>query len=622
MEQETTEQRPLLIYDGDCDFCGLWMTHWQQLTGDSVRYAPFQQVEADFPQIPHETFERGVQLVMPDGAIYRNAEAVFRLVAPTPRRGWLLGLYQRLPLFAPVSEAAYTWIGRHRDFAYHATRLLWGNHLGPHSYQGVRWLFLRGIGIIYLIAFLSFGSQALGLLGSGGILPFANYVARIQANVGGLERWLNYPTLAHLNTSDPFLLFLSYGGAFIALLVVLGVLSAPGLFLLWLFYLSIVVIGQSFMSFQWDTLLLEAGFLAIFLGGWWPVARRQRPPSLLVIYLLRWLLFRLMLGSGVVKLLSNDPTWRNLTALDYHYWTQPIPNAIAWYANQLPDWFQQLSVALMFAIELAVPFLFFAPRRLRFAGGLLTIGLQLLIILTGNYTFFNWLTIVLCIPLFDDQLFGRFTPRRRARPVEALVFHRRPLLRQIGLLLVALVVLFTTSVRFGSTLASRNLVETLPAPLADFVNTSYRLRIAGGYGLFASMTTRRPEIIVEGSNDGQTWLPYSFRYKAGDLRRPPPFVAPHQPRLDWQMWFAALGGQYRNGDWTVSFARRLLNGAPDVLTLLESNPFPDTPPRFLRMQVMEYGFTDLATRDATGDWWTRGPAREYLPEISLDSFGP
>jgi len=486
MDEATTEQRPLLIYDGDCDFCGLWITHWRRLTGDSVSYAPFQQVEHDFPQISHETFERGVQLVMPDGTIYRNAEAVFRLVQPAPRRGWGLWMYQHIPGFRPVSETVYRWIGQHRDFAYHATKLLWGNHLGPHSYHVVRWLFLRGMGIIYLIAFLSFGSQALGLVGSGGILPAAGYVARIQATYSGLERWLYYPTLAHLNSGDAFIQGLSYGGAAIALLVILGVFSAPGLLLLWLFYLSISVIGQNFMSFQWDTLLLEAGFLAIFLGGWWPLARRQRPPSLLVIYLLRWLLFRLMFGSGLVKLLSNDPTWRSLTALDYHYWTQPIPNPIAWYVNQLPDWFHQMSVAATFVVELAVPFLYFAPRRLRFVGGALTIALQLLIILTGNYTFFNWLTIVLCLPLFDDQLLSRSARWRQAAAVEPLRRTRRPLPRHVGLLLAALILLFTSSVRFGSTLASRNLVEVLPQPLADVVNASYRLRITGGYGLFAN----------------------------------------------------------------------------------------------------------------------------------------
>lgn len=621
MEPSATPTRPLLIYDGDCAFCSLWVEHWQRLTGAQVRYAPFQDVEHDFPNIRHETFEAGVQLVMPSGVVFRNANAVFRLMTFAPRRGWLLRLYQYVPGFAPVSEFAYRTIGRHRDFGYHATQLLWGDDIGPHHFDAVRWLFLRGIGLIFLIAFLSFGVQALGLVGSGGILPAANYVERIQATFTGVDRWLNYPTLMHLNTSDAFLQFLSFGGAIIAALVVLGVLSAPGLLLCWAFYLSIVTAGQTFMSFQWDILLLETGFLSIFLGGWWPLVRRRRPPSLLVLYLLRWLLFRLMLGSGVVKLLSEDPTWRNLTALDYHYWTQPIPNPMAWYAAQLPDWFHRLSVAGTFVIELAVPFLFFAPRRLRFVGGALTVALQLLIILTGNYTFFNWLTIVLCIPLFDDSFLSRFTPRRWRTPPERIIHSPRGWLRQAGLVIVAAVILFSTGVRFGSTLANRNLVADLPGPLADFVNVSYRLRIAGGYGLFATMTTRRPEIIVEGSDDGETWLAYEFPYKPGDLDRPPPFVAPHQPRLDWQMWFAALRGSYRNADWTVSFARRLLDGKPDVLALLATNPFPDAPPRYIRMQIMEYGFTDAETRAETGHWWTRGEAREYLPPVSLENFG-
>jgi predicted DCC family thiol-disulfide oxidoreductase YuxK len=622
MTDTTTQpERPRLIYDGDCAFCGLWVTHWQALTGDRIEYVPFQQVEHEYPHISHETFERGVQFVQPNGSIYRNAEAVFRLVQPVPRRGWLLTLYQHLPGFAPITEAVYAWIGRHRDFAYHATKLLWGNALGPHTFDLTRALFVRGMGIIYLIAFVSFGVQLMGLIGSGGILPAARYIERIQATYPGFERWLYYPTLAHLNSSDAFLQFLSYGGAVAAALAVLGIFSGPALIVCWLFYISLQVAGQGFMSFQWETLLLETGFLAIFLGGWWPLIRQRRPPSLLVIYLLRWLLFRLMFGSGLGKLLSGDPTWLNLTALEYHYWTQPIPNPIAWYVHQLPAWFHQFSVASMLFIELVVPFLFFAPRRLRFIGGLLTIGLQLAILTTGNYTYFNWLTIVLCIPLFDDPFFRRFVPQRLLGNPALMLAHRRHPLRRLGLALVAVVVLFTTGVRFGTRLASRNLTEDLPAPLAEAVNISYRLRIAGGYGLFTTMTTRRPEIIVEGSNDGETWLAYTFPYKPGDLRRPPPFVAPHQPRLDWQMWFAALGGSYRNADWTTAFARRLLDGKPDVLALLETNPFPDAPPRYIRMQIMDYGFTDAATRAQTGYWWTRGSAREFLPVVSLESYG-
>lgn len=630
MDAEATGKpilKPILIYDGDCAFCALWIAHWQRLTGDAVEYAPFQEVEGRYPQISHETFERGVQLVMPDGTIYRNAEAVFRLmqIAPTAagrRRRWMLWAYQDIPGFAAISEFNYRTIARHRDFGYWITQLWWGKHIGPHSYILTRWLFLRGLALIYLIAFGSLAVQILGLVGSGGILPAANFLGRMAANVPEPLRYLQFPTLAWLNSSDGFLQFLCYGGMGLALLLLFDLAPAITAFLCWLFYSSLMVVGQNFLSFQWDILLLETGFLAFLFAPSYliPRYRAMRQPSLIMTYLYRWLLFRLMFSSGAIKLLSEDPVWRDLTALDYHWWTQPIPNLIAWYMAQLPQWVGQAGVTFTFVVELGVPFLYFLPRRPRFVGALLTVALMILIMLTGNYTFFNLLTIVLCIPLLDDDLLRKWLPGRFVQRVlgHALPPHRS-VVRGALITLLAAFILFTSGLRFFG-LFSQNLGADLPTALTDLANATYRARIVGGYGLFANMTTARPEIVIEGSNDGQTWLPYEFYYKPTDIYEPPVFVAPHQPRLDWQLWFAALGQTYERSPWFVSFARRLLTGAPDVLALIKVNPFPDAPPRFLRATLMDYGFTDIETRDLIGAWWTRRNPRVFLLEISLESF--
>ena len=356
--------------------------------------------------------------------------------------------------------------------------------------------------------------------------------------------------------------------------------------ILLILYLSISTAGQDFWSFQWDILLTEAGFLGIFADG-----SRGRT------WLFRWLLFRLMFMSGLAKLLSGDPTWRNLTALRYHYLTQPLPTPLAWYMAQLPGWFQKISAGWMFFVELLVPFLIFAPCLPRRIAACLIVALQTLILLTGNYTFFNWLTIALCVFLFPDL------PARGTPPESRL--HR-------GISLALMVFVLTAS--------GCEFLETfrmpLPGAAQSYLGWISPLRLVNSYGLFAVMTTTRLEIVVEGSNDGNTWSPYEFRYKPGDVRRAPPWVAPYQPRLDWQMWFAALGTAGENR-WFYNFAARLMQGSAPVLALLDRNPFPTGPPRYLRALTYEYQFTDFAERRRTGNWWRREQKGIYLPAISL-----
>ncbi len=318
-----------------------------------------------------------------------------------------------------------------------------------------------------------------------------------------------------------------------------------------------------------------------------------------------------------MKLASGDPNWRNLMALTFHYQTQPLPTWLGWYASQLPLWFQKFSCATTFVIELGTPFLIFAPRQLRFAGSAAIATLQILILLTGNYTFFNFLTLALCLLLLDDFAVQKILPQKFTRhfsvnPEPAIVnqFRRWPKAVIIPIAAVfAVVSLSQVASLFGPRFG-------LWVPAAIFEREFGSLRTINGYGLFAVMTTKREEIVIEGSNDGVNWRPYEFKYKPGDVNRCPRFVEPFQPRLDWQMWFAALGTAQQN-PWFGNFCERLLQGSPAVLALLEKNPFPDQPPRYIRAELYDYHFTNFAERRVTGAWWKRKLAGEYMPPISL-----
>ncbi|MXY28183.1 DUF393 domain-containing protein, partial [Candidatus Poribacteria bacterium] len=575
--------KPLLAYDNDCDFCRYWIAQWQHVTGDRVDYAPYQEVASQFPEIPISAFESSVQLIQENGTVLSGAEAVLRAL----NSGLLLWCYYQLPGFAKVSETVYRLIARHRPFFSAMTRWLWGTHTGRTSLGLSRWLFLRALGGIYLIAFLSLWVQVHGLIGSNGILPADQFLTAVRQQVGTSGYHL-VPTLFWLNPSDLCLHLLCAGGAVLSLVLIAGFFPTWTLVGLWAFYLSLVSVGQVFLSFQWDVLLLEAGFLAIFFAPLQirDTLSRTSQPSSAFLWLSRWLLFRLMFASGFVKL-ASDEVWRNLTALNFHYETQPLPTSIAWYVHQLPEWFQKVSVLGMFAVELVIPFLIFAPRRLRTAGCIGFVGLQVLIILTGNYCFFNLLTIALCLLLIDDVAWKRLLPKRLMPSIRLLeqAPHRYS---RICIGVVAVLLFLLSGLRFSGQLFRDGRLPDV-AWITPF-------RSVNTYGLFADMTESRPEIIVEGSNDRITWKAYEFRWKPGDLTNAPKWVAPHQPRLDWQMWFAALQGDYQNTYWFLNFMGSLLRGNPEVLKLLAENPFPDTPPRYVRATLYNYHFTDLSTK--------------------------
>jgi len=596
--------KPLLVYDNACDFCRYWVVQWQHVTADNIDYAPYQDVATQFPGIPLSAFENSVQLILQDGTVLSGAAAVLRAL----NNGLLLWCYYRLPGFAGVSEGIYRFVAQHRPFFSAMTRWLWGTHTERTVFCLSRWLFLRGLGCIYLIAFLSLWVQIHGLVGSNGILPAAQYLEAVREQIG-TEGYYLVPTLFWLNASDVCLNLLCAGGVLLSFVLIAGFVPSFALIGLWTFYLSLVSVGQVFLSFQWDVLLLEAGFLAIFFA---PLQLRERftralQPSTAFLWLFRWLLFRLMFASGFVKL-ASDEVWRNLTALNFHYETQPLPTWFGWYAHQLPEAFQKASVIGMFATELVVPFLIFAPRRLRTLGCIGLVGLQVLIILTGNYCFFNLLTIALCLLLIDDATWKGVLPRRLMPTIR---FVEQPLHRygRAGIAIVATLLFLLSGIRFGG-----QLFREIRFPDVAWITP---FRSVNTYGLFADMTESRPEIIVEGSNDRIEWKTYPFRWKPGDLATAPKWVAPHHPRLDWQMWFAALQGSYQRTPWFLNFMGALLQGKPEVLQLLTEDPFPDKPPRYIRATLYEYRFTDLATKRSEGTWWHREWKRIYCPAISL-----
>jgi lipase maturation factor 1 len=631
---DSSLDRPMLVFDGECSFCRLWIEYWQKLTGDRVQYGSFQEVGDRFPDFPQRDFASAVTLFLPSGEAQSGAHAVLSLLGLLPGKSWMLWLYLHLPGFALIANLAYRVIARHRSFCSWATRVLWGIPIEVENFHIASWLFLRTLGAVYLLAFASFAVQAAGLIGSHGISPVAEYLHSLREYYGAV--YWQVPSVFWWNASDGMIKAVGIAGICLSVLLLLGVRWRIIRVALFVLYLSLVTAGQEFMGYQWDALLLEAGFLAILLGS-----------SPVIVWLYRWLLFRLVFLSGVVKLASGDPSWRHFTALPVHYETQPLPTPLAWYMYQLPEWFQRGSVGFVFFVELIVPFLIFAPRRVRFVATRAMVVLQVLILLTGNYAFFNVLTISFCLFSIDDAYFRRVWPKRAGTQ---LVCHpagagqvpaSSPRLAPWAVFLRRFAAVFGGFVSLVRQRRERSRVWSRAvcgafAALALFVggfqvarafdvhwsvaDAAIRMvspfEIVNSYGLFAVMTTTRPEIVIEGSNDGVTWLAYEFKYKPGELTHRPAWVAPHQPRLDWQMWFAALGN-YQSDPWIVRFMARLLQGSPEVLRLLGRNPFPDTPPRYARAMLYQYRFASPAERKSTGAWWSRELKGVYVPVVSL-----
>jgi len=450
-------------------------------------------------------------------------------------------------------------------------------------------LFLRVLGIIYAVAFLSMWTQLEGLAGSQGIFPLAEQLEAATGEHGGLVRYWYYPSLFWLWSSDAALFWLPLTGAAAASLLAFGRQQRFALWFCFLAYLSCYHAGRIFTEYQWDYLLLESGFLALLL----------RQGGGIAVWLFKWLLFKLRFLSGLSKLLSGDPAWSGLTALTTYFETQPLPHAGAWYAHQLPEGLLRFGAGATLFIELVVPFFIFLPRPWRLFAAATTVLWQLLIIATSNHNFFNLLTIALCLFLLDDQLLRRWLPAAPQLPVT----------KRFGVPAVMAAVVVVPVAAATSWEMIRG--QPLPAWIGDPVNALDPLRIANRYHVFPTMPKERIELEIEGSLDGTTWQTYEFRFKPGEPTEPPAFCIPHQPRIDWLMWFVPAGGPFF--EWFDRFLQRLMEASPPVLALLREDPFMGARPQVLRVQVWRYRFSDPETRARTGEWWARESLGPFWP---------
>ncbi len=476
---------------------------------------------------------------------------------------------------------------------------------GAEDYWLVRFIFQRGLALIYLLAFLVAARQFRPLAGEDGFLPLDTYIE----SVSFVER----PSLFHLVPSDRAIGIAAWSGVGLALVaLVAGPYWVPTpyalpasmvlWFAMWALYQSFVNAGQLFYGYGWESMLVETGFLAIFLG-----AGPSEPP-VVVIWLLKWVLFRNMFGAGLIKIRGDD-CWRDLTCLDYHYETQPIPNPLSWFAHHLPDRFHRIEVLGNHVVELAVPFLYVAPQPFAAVGGVATIGFQGWLMLTGNFSWLNALTIVQAIAVFNDGILGSVVP------VATPPTTPTPTALHVLALLAAFLVV-TMSVRPVANMLSPTQV----------MNTSFDpLHLVNTYGAFGSITRDRYQLVIEGT-DAETpteddWQEYECLGQPVRTDERPPQVAPYHLRLDWQLWFAAM--QPRPGprqQWFLALLEALLEGDPDTLSLLRSTPFPDEPPTKLRVLRYRYRFTTPPERAQTSEWWVRDRVGTYVEPVSLEDL--
>ncbi len=479
-----------------------------------------------------------------------------------------------------------------------------------NSYWLTRFVILRLLGFVYAVAFLVAAQQLVPLIGAKGLTPAHNFLSVVHSQFGSRTvAMFHMPTLFWFGVSDDGLSIFAWVGFALSLVVLAGYANAILLAVLWGMYMSIVHIGQIWYSYGWEIQLLETGFLSIFLcplfdGRPFPKCR----PPLLVIWLFRWLGFRIMVGAGLIKL-RGDPCWRDLTCLYYHYETQPIPNPISRYLHFAPHWFHQIETAWNHFVELIVPWFSFGPRTARHVAGVLLVSFQIILIISGNLSFLNYVTIIPFLACFDDTFLRHVLPGSLVRRAERAAQESEPS-RINNTIAIALSILVAyLSIAPALNLASGRQLMNYSYDPFDLVNT---------YGAFGTVGRMRPEIVFEGTEDavitGETkWKEYEFKAKPGDPNRRPAFIAPYQPRIDWQIWFAAMASP-ADYPWTLHFVWRLLQNDPNTLSLLANNPFPNAPPHYIRARLYRYEFAPIGERA----WWKREPMGEWLPALSAD----
>ena len=527
----------------------------------------------------------------------------------------------------------------------------WAFGANPHSQAGSvashpipsrgrlapRWLFVRALGLVFFSAFYSLFFQVRGLIGQDGLLPAGEYLQAVKEFAGAGRFWYA-PTALWISSSSRSLMVLVWIGIIASLLLVCNVWPRAMIAVCVGVYLSFISTLQAFSSYQSDGMLLAAGFLCLFFAppGWRPGWGERHAPSRGSLFLLQWLWFTIYFESGIVKITSGDPEWRHLTAMDEYYQNGPLPTWIAWYAQHLPHWFHVGTAALVLVLELFLVLMLFLPRPFRLVLFWIVTPWQMGIILTSNYAFLNYLVLALGVLLLDDKYLQRFLPPRLRAAGAASVADSvgtealdstavrgtgkwAAALRVIGTLRLLVAASFLTWI-FYATAAQLVLLifPAFPVTTAPVVGLE-PFRIADRYGLFAVMTRGRYEIEFQGSNDGNTWTAYPFRYKPQDPRQAPRIFAPYQPRFDWNLWFASLDNWQQNR-FVVYAEERLLVNSPSALALFAGNPFPTAPPRYLRAVVWQYWFSDWAEK-RQGFWWRRQFIGLYAPEIRRGDDG-
>ncbi len=484
-----------------------------------------------------------------------------------------------------------------------------GAAASDRSHQITRFLILRLLGLVYLVAFLVFLNQGPGLVGHAGLTPAADLVARGVHALGSPWRcFRQIPSLFWFDCSDRALFGAGLLGIALSALLLLGFGNAISLFVLWALYLSIIHVGGIWWGYGWENQLTETGFLAMFLCPLFdPRPFPRRPPPPIVIQLFRWLIVRIMLGAGLIKLRGDD-CWRDLTCLDFHFLTQPIPNPLSPLFHALPGWAHKGGVLFNHFAEVVCPFFAFGPKRLRRAAGVSFAALQIVLVASGNLAFLNWLTLVPILACFDDEVWLRLAPARLRARLCAMPLHPTP-----GRPHTALASAFAAVVAVLSVAPVENLFSPHQA-----MNTSYDpLELVNSYGAFGSVGKVRNEIVFEGTADAlgpsASWKPYEFKCKPGDPDRRPCFISPYHLRLDWQIWFAAME-EVNDQPWTVHLVWKLLHNDPLALGLLAGNPFPGAPPRYVRARLFRYDYAPLSSHA----WWTRTDLGDWLPPLSAD----
>lgn len=512
-----------------------------------------------------------------------------------------------------------------------------------------RWIFLRALAAIYFSAFFSLLFQIEGLIGPRGILPAERYLIAVRGELGLLRFWY-VPSLFWLSSfrfsSWPHItMAVTWIGLVASVAAFCNVWPRFTFFTCFICFMSFVTAAEEFSSYQSDSMLLEAGFIALFFApsGFWPGWGIGRPTSRAALFLLQWEWFRIYFESGLVKLLSGDPEWRHFTAMDEYYQNGPLPTWIGWYVQHLPHWFQAGSVAATLAMELAVVWMLFLPRRARFVCFCIVTPWEIGVILTANYTFLNYLVLTLGFLLLDDQSIRWLVPARlrewlpplfvaqqqdgaaapRLNPAEGRELKPSTRRRATGAFRVAGVSVAAVLLCWIGYATTAEMVRLLwpsaPLPAAPIAALE-PLRIANQYGLFAVMTRGRYEIEFQGSNDGQNWTPYLFRYKPQALNQAPGIYAPYQPRFEWNLWFASLG-DWRQNNFVPLAEERLLENDSDVLSLFRGNPFAPSPPRYVKAVLWQYWFTSMEEKRRTGNWWRRELIGLYAPVLTREADG-